>query len=130
MAKYRMRLDHATWLEVDEYLLSSRGIIIPVGSTEQHGPMGLIGTDALCAELIAMGAAQQADAYLAPTLAYTPAPFNMAFPGTISISEQTFQQLVSDNQSPAVAGFRNYLLFKRAWCKFETAGATYKQIQT
>ena len=48
-----MRLDLATWQEVDEYLKNSDGVIIPAGSTEQHGPMGLIGTDALCAEQIA-----------------------------------------------------------------------------
>jgi creatinine amidohydrolase len=91
-----MRLDHATWLEVEAYLARSRGIIIPTGSTEQHGPMGLIGTDALCAEKIAEGAAELADGYVAPTLAYTPAPFNMSFPGTISVSETTFEILVSE----------------------------------
>jgi creatinine amidohydrolase len=57
-----MRLDEATWLEVDAYLTHSRGILIPVGSTEQHGPMGLIGTDAFCAEKIAQGAGEQINA--------------------------------------------------------------------
>ncbi len=91
-----MRLDQATWQEVETYLERSRGIIIPTGSTEQHGPMGLIGTDALCAEKIAEGAAARAEAYVAPTLAYTPAAFNMAFPGTISVSEPVFETLVSE----------------------------------
>ncbi len=91
-----MRLDHATWPEVDTYLQRSRGIIVPAGSTEQHGPMGLIGTDALCAETIAGAAADSVDAFVAPTLAYTPAPFNMAFPGTISVSEESFESLVAD----------------------------------
>lgn len=91
-----MRLDLATWQEVDAYLKNSGGIIIPTGSTEQHGPMGLIGTDALCAERIARGAGEAAGIYVAPTLAYTPAPFNMAFPGTISISERLFEELVSE----------------------------------
>ena len=44
-----MRLDQATWLEVEAYLNRADGIILPVGSTEQHGPMGVIGTDAICA---------------------------------------------------------------------------------
>ena len=48
-----MRLEYATWREVEAYLEKSDGIIIPTGSTEQHGPMGLIGTDAFCAEKIA-----------------------------------------------------------------------------
>ena len=91
-----MRLDLATWPEVEAYLRRSHGIIIPAGSTEQHGPMGLIGTDAICAERVAMGAADLARAMVAPTLAYAPAPFNMAFPGTISVSEELFAKLVTE----------------------------------
>lgn len=91
-----MRLDHATWLEVEAYLKTSPGIIVPTGSTEQHGPMGLIGTDALCAEVVAEGAAKKTGALVAPTLAYTPAPFNTAFPGTISVSEPLFEALVGE----------------------------------
>ena len=91
-----MRLDHATWPEVEDYLKRNRGIVLPVGSTEQHGPMGLIGTDALCAEGIAEAAAKKAGAYVAPTLVYTPAPFNTGFPGTISVTEATFSALFSE----------------------------------
>ncbi len=57
-----MRLDLATWPEVEVYLKTSPGIIIPTGSTEQHGPMGLIGTDAICAQQIAEGAADIVEA--------------------------------------------------------------------
>ena len=42
-----MRLDQSTWQEVDTDLKQSKGVILPIGSTEQHGPNGLIGTDAL-----------------------------------------------------------------------------------
>ena len=48
-----MRLQHMTWMEVDAYLKDNKGIIVPIGSTEQHGPIGLIGTDAICPEVIA-----------------------------------------------------------------------------
>lgn len=91
-----MRLDLATWPEVEAYLKTTPGIIIPTGSTEQHGPMGLIGTDALCAQQISEGAAEIAEAYVAPTLAYTPAPFNTAFPGTLSVSEPLFESMVDE----------------------------------
>lgn len=91
-----MRLDLSTWLEVEDYLTQSSTIILPTGSNEQHGPMGLIGTDAICSEVIATGAADKAGALVAPTLAYTPAPFNLAFPGTTSISPQTFRILVRE----------------------------------
>lgn len=91
-----MRLDRATWLEVEAYLASKSGIILPVGSTEQHGPMGLIGTDALCAQAIADGAAEAAGGISAPVIGYTPAPFNTGFPGTISISEDLFEALARE----------------------------------
>ena len=91
-----MRLDLSTWYEVDEYLRHSSGIIIPAGSIEQHGPMGLIGTDALCAQSIARMVGDRASILVAPTLTFTPAPFNMKFPGTISLSENTFEMMVSE----------------------------------
>ncbi len=91
-----MRLEQSTWLEIEAYLARSTGIIIPTGSTEQHGPMGIIGTDALCANHIADSAADLTNALVAPVLAYSPAPFNMAFPGTISISESVFEALVAE----------------------------------
>ncbi|MDE2790706.1 MAG: creatininase family protein [Paracoccaceae bacterium] len=91
-----MRLDTTTWLEVRDYLDRSRGIIILTGSTEQHGPIGLIGTDTICAENVAVGVGQIADCLVAPTLAYTPAPFNLAFPGTVSIPAGLFEVLARE----------------------------------
>ncbi|MCG6903559.1 MAG: creatininase family protein [Rhodobacter sp.] len=91
-----MRLDRCTWYEVQDYLAGSGGIMLPCGSTEQHGPIGLIGTDAICAETIAARAAETVAALVAPTLAYTPAPFNMGFPGTMSISAGLFQSMVQE----------------------------------
>ena len=52
-----MQLHLKTWPDVEAYLKDSQGIIIPIGSTEQHGPNGLIGTDAICAEAAEIGCA-------------------------------------------------------------------------
>lgn len=104
-----MRLDHATWQEVDAYLQRSDGIILPIGSTEQHGPMGLIGTDTICAGEIAVSAAEQAGALVTPALGWTPAPFNTGFPGTISISEELFETLVQEIiEGLSDQGFRHF----------------------
>ena len=62
-----MLLQLATWQEVETYLQSSRGIIIPIGSTEQHGPNGLIGTDAICPETVARGVGEQLGVLVGPT---------------------------------------------------------------
>jgi creatinine amidohydrolase len=58
--------------------------------------MGLIGTDAICAAQIGEGAAEQTGTLAAPTLAYTPTPFNMTFPGTVSVSPALFEALVTE----------------------------------
>ena len=50
-----MELKFSTWPEVESYLKSSKTIVIPIGSTEQHGPNGLVGTDALCPEAVSAG---------------------------------------------------------------------------
>ena len=63
-----MRLQLMTWPEVESYLESSRGVIIPVGSTEQHGPTGLIGTDALTSENISWAVGETVGALVAPTI--------------------------------------------------------------
>ncbi|MEM1046127.1 MAG: creatininase family protein [Pseudomonadota bacterium] len=91
-----MRLDRCTWPRIEAYLKRSDGILLPTGSTEQHGPIGWIGTDAICAETIAERAAARAGALVAPVLAYTPAPFNMAFAGTLSVSPETFRAQVTE----------------------------------
>jgi creatinine amidohydrolase/Fe(II)-dependent formamide hydrolase-like protein len=40
-----MLLHLSTWPEVEAYLERSMAIVIPIGSNEQHGPTGLLGTD-------------------------------------------------------------------------------------
>ncbi len=102
-----MRLQLATWPEIEARLGRSTGILIPLGSTEQHGPGGLLGTDALAAEGIANRAASLDDGILvAPVLAYAPAQFNLSFPGTVSLRAATFARVVEDVvESLAAGGF-------------------------
>ncbi|MGR3640875.1 creatininase family protein [Alterinioella nitratireducens] len=102
-----MILQQMSWEEVETYLATRDDAVLPVGSTEQHGPIGLIGTDALCATAVAEGASARAGAIMLPPVSYTPAPFNMGFPGTISVSEASFTALVSDIIAAlATHGFR------------------------
>ncbi len=91
-----MKLEHMTWYEVDTRINAGAAVLLPVGSTEQHGPMGRIGTDTICAEAVALAAARQCEGIVAPALAYTPAPFNAGFPGTVSISAETFRTIADE----------------------------------
>ena len=91
-----MLLHLSTWPEVEAYLEQSQGIILPIGSTEQHGPTGLIGTDAICAEAIARGVGEATGAIVGPTINVGMALHHTAFPGTISLRPSTMIQLVRD----------------------------------
>ena len=91
-----MRLEEMTWYEVQSYLATSRGIILPTGSVEQHGPIGLIGTDAICTREISWTAANFSKAIVAPEISYAPANFNMSFPGTVSLSPTVYEGVIND----------------------------------
>jgi len=90
------RLQLQTWQEVETYLTARRDIIMPIGSTEQHGPNGLIGTDAICPEIVANGVAEQSGIMVGPTLAIGMAQHHMAFPGTITYRPQTLIATLKD----------------------------------
>lgn len=84
-----MQLHQSTWAEIDKYLESSKGIVIPVGSTEQHGPNGLLGTDALCPEIIAKHAGDESGLLVGPTFNVGIAQHHMGFSGSMTLRPST-----------------------------------------
>ncbi len=60
-------------------------LVVPVGSTEQHGPHLPLDTDTRIATAVAAEAARQLDFLTAPAIAYGAAGEHQGFPGTISI---------------------------------------------
>jgi creatinine amidohydrolase len=91
-----MQLQLCTWQEVEAYLGRSHGILVPIGSTEQHGPNGLIGTDAICPETVARGVGEKLGALVGPTLPVGMSQHHMAFPGSLTLKPSTLLRVVVD----------------------------------
>jgi creatinine amidohydrolase len=106
------RLNERTWQDVERYIedRDSPTVIVPIGSTEQHGPHLPLGVDAMQAETLAGAIAERAGALVAPTIPYGDADHHLGFPGTISLStETTTAVLVDVYESLLGHGFRNVI---------------------
>lgn len=104
-----MQLLLSTWAEAEAYLKTSKGIIMPIGSTEQHGPNGLIGTDAICAEVVARGVGDATGAMVGPTIPVGMAVHHMDFAGSMTLKPSTLIALLRDYvMSLAEHGFERF----------------------
>ncbi|MDG5757940.1 creatininase family protein [Natronococcus sp. A-GB1] len=106
-----MHLSEATWTEVRE--LETDLAVVPVGSTEQHGPHAPLGTDVLTAEAVADAALERSDREVvrAPAIPVGIAEEHRQFPGTMWVSEDTFRSYVRESvESLAHHGFDRVVL--------------------
>lgn len=104
-----MELAKTNWPAVEQYLTDSTLLILPIGSVEQHGPNGLIGTDHLVSEALARNIGKDLNVFVAPTLAYGMSHHHLAFPGSTSVSPRTLILLVNEILSGFYRnGFRRF----------------------
>ncbi|MEQ1866314.1 MAG: creatininase family protein [Micropepsaceae bacterium] len=96
-------LAESPWLAVRDALQSGKPVvaILPCGATEAHGPHLPLNTDVIISEAMARAALPALDqlgyaTFVLPSLAYAPANYAEAFPGTINVNAATAKSLLID----------------------------------
>ena len=93
--------------EVRAFLEQHQTVIVPTGSTEQHGPHGPLLTDVLIPTEVARRVAPRVGAVVAPSINYALSYPHVGFTGVVHIRIPTFMALIEDLcASLASIGFR------------------------
>jgi creatinine amidohydrolase len=82
-------------MQIEKYLEHDDRIVLPVGSTEQHGYLSL-GTDAILAERVAVEAAEPLGIPVLPALPFGMAPYFTEYPGSMSLRMSTYIEVIRD----------------------------------
>ncbi|MGH9080507.1 MAG: mycofactocin biosynthesis peptidyl-dipeptidase MftE [Acidimicrobiales bacterium] len=104
-------LDGSTWPEMARAAGSGATLLVPVGSTEQHGPHLPLTTDTDIAVAIATAAASRCpELVVAPALAYGSSGEHEDFAGTLSIGRQVTETVLVELGRSASRDFTTTLV--------------------
>jgi creatinine amidohydrolase len=125
-----MELAKSTWKQVDKYLKTRNMILIPLGSTEQHGPTGIFCTDYIIPEKIAIAAGEKTKTLVTPVISFGMSNHHLAFPGTISLNPSTLMKVTEDIVASLYRnGFRRFLFVNGHGGNISTMNAAFSEIR-
>jgi creatinine amidohydrolase len=105
-----MRIQDCNWMQLEEYLREDDRIVLPLGSVEQHAYLSLA-VDQILAERVSVEAAQPLGVPVLPALPYGVAPYFAAYPGSPTLSAQTYGAVLRELIDALHGqGFRRFLL--------------------
>lgn len=107
---------YLTWKQVDALPRESTLLVLPTAAIEQHGHHLPLATDTLINNLLLGMALERVPEHLPifalPPICYGKSNEHIGFPGTLSVSTQTFLAVVRDlGASIAAGGFRKLALY-------------------
>ena len=112
-AAIEYRFNRLTWQEMNEAIAAQKVVLLPVGSTEQHGPHMPLDVDAFLVEAVCLEVGRRAaDRVLVlPTISYGLNLHHIDFPGTVHIEPEHFIAFCLDiTKSVAYHGFQKMLV--------------------
>ena len=90
-------LENLTWGEAEKVLKPDTVVVLPIGAaTKEHGPHLKLKNDFLIAEFFKNEVVKRADVVMLPTLNYHFYPAFVEYPGSVTLSFETSQNLVMD----------------------------------
>jgi len=92
----RLEVANLTRDEFAQAMKEERWLLLPFGSVEQHGPHLPLGTDGFFAEYVCLAVAERVNGLVAPGFPYGICRTMRNFPGTVSLSPETFAPLVRE----------------------------------
>jgi creatinine amidohydrolase len=111
MSTKRFLLQTMNWPEAQEAFRRTSVVVIPIGSTEQHGPHMPLGTDFLVADSLARRLGARADVIVTPTIPIGYAKYHTEFPGTLSVSEETLTRALIEVCDDLIKYGATHILF-------------------
>jgi creatinine amidohydrolase len=82
--------------EVSDFLADHQTVIVPTGSTEQHGPHGPLLTDVIVPTEVARRVAPRVGAVVAPSINYGLSYPHTGFTGVVQVRIPTFMAVIED----------------------------------
>jgi len=105
-------LQEMSWTDVEEYLKTCDMVIIPLGSTEQHGPHMPLGTDYYEAMGMSKLISARTGVVVAPVLLAGYSVYHSGFPGTLSLKPETMEQVLFETAEMLMKyGFKRFMFF-------------------
>jgi len=99
-----MELCNMTWPEAEAWAKKNPVVIVPTGSTEQHGPHLPLKVDIASADYIAKKVAEKTGMLVTPPLNFGYSETWRSYPGTISFRQETYRAALYDICSSLIRG--------------------------